>query len=182
MIVCFGVSRQYGSPAEKSRTPTPSFTSEYVEPKFGWNVRLSNSLGCNSCPRRFNTVEGFKDLFKKLHTFALSTDYATVSTCSKLFPSRGGRKSAGMFTCLVPSGCVWAERTLLTRESPMDVVDIIAELVVSERKPFASTSAWLVCWVCLSPWSAPNSSNEVHHSTYLSPCFPCLAVVRIIYL
>ncbi|CAM9265644.1 unnamed protein product, partial [Pylaiella littoralis] len=28
------------------------------------------------------------------------------------------------------SGCVWAERTLLTRESPMDVVDIIAEMVV----------------------------------------------------
>lgn len=76
-------------------------------------------------------MEGFKDLFKRLHTFALSADQATVSTCSKLFPDRVGRKSVGIFTCLVPSGCVWAERTLLTRESPMDVVDIIAEMVVS---------------------------------------------------
>ncbi|CAN0287954.1 unnamed protein product, partial [Pylaiella littoralis] len=28
---------------------------------------------------KFSTVEGFKDLFKRLHTFALSADQATVS-------------------------------------------------------------------------------------------------------
>lgn len=83
------------------------------------------------CSRRSSIVEGFKDLFKKLHAFALSADNAP-STCSKLFRSQGGRKSVCMFTCLVPSGCVWAKRTLLTRESPMDVVEIVAELVVSE--------------------------------------------------
>ncbi|CAM9555909.1 unnamed protein product, partial [Pylaiella littoralis] len=53
-----------------------NFTDEQAEKFEGW---LNGKKSGMDAVDRFSTVEGFKDLFKRLHTFALSADQATVS-------------------------------------------------------------------------------------------------------